>query len=82
MCPAKKRRTSDNRAPPNPSGTLKEIPLLLAPASLSALMGIGGILGEHRTGGLGMAVYVGPCFQGQELSRGSAFLTLSSTKGM
>lgn len=29
-----------------------------------------------------MGVYVGPCFQGREPSRGSAFLTQSTTKGM
>lgn len=56
--------------------------LLLAATSLSALTGIGGILGEGHGGGLGMGVYVGPCFQGRELSRGSAFLTQSTTKGM
>ena len=56
---------------------------LPAATSLSALPGIGGILGEGRGGwGLGMGVYVGPCFQGREPSRGSAFLTQSTTKGM
>lgn len=41
--------------------------------------------GDFRWGpqwGLGMGVYVGPCFQGREPSRGSAFLTQSTTKGM
>lgn len=57
--------------------------LLPAAASLSAQTGIGGIF--FRWGpqwGLGMGVYVGPCFQGREPSRGSAFLTQSTTKGM
>lgn len=59
---------------------------LLSPLSCCNLIiscdGIGGIFRWGPQWGLGMGVYVGPCFQGREASRGSAFLTQSTTEGM
>lgn len=89
--PWKKQKTSDNynnqylRCKGDNTFFLHRFPPLTFSSCCNLIISSNRDWRDFRWGpgwGLGMGVYVGPCFQGREPSRGSAFLTQSTTKGM